>query len=145
VIAYVCLALGTAGTVVVLYAVAPAGRGLHRYVVPRSTLRAEAARSAAEAEELACKLVALAGELDAVGGERDDLKASLAEAGQRIAEFEEQLRDAAELRETNTALTSELANIRAIRPLSADDGVSARPDDAQEFTDHTATAWRVRA
>ncbi|MGP4085445.1 hypothetical protein [Streptomyces sp. KR55] len=145
-IGYVFLSVGVAGTVAFVYFMAPAGRGMHRYVAPRSELRAEAARSSAEAEELACKLVGLASELDAIGGERDDLKAALEKAGLRIAELEEQLRDADQLRETNTALKSQLANVTAIRPLRpADDGVSALPDDAQEFADQTATAWRARA
>lgn len=118
-IGYVFFALGTGGLSAVVYAVAPAGRGLHRYVVPRSQLRAEAARHSAEAEQLACKLVALAAELDGAAVENSNLTADLAKAGLRITDLQEQVRDRDHLREANTALMSELANLRAIRPLPA--------------------------
>lgn len=116
-IEYLFLGIGTAGTAAVAYAVAPAGRGLHRYVVPRKQLRAEVARTERTAEELTCKLVGLAAELDAVTTQRNDYKAALEKAGQRIADLEEQVRDRAQLRERGTALEALLANATAVRPL----------------------------
>ncbi|MFF9097609.1 hypothetical protein ACF1AX_31365 [Streptomyces sp. NPDC014802] len=116
-IEYVFLGIGTAGTAAVAYAVAPAGSGLHRYVVPRKQLRAEVARAEGTVEELTCKLVALAAELDAVTAQRTDLKAALEKAGQRIASLEEQVRDRHQLRDRVTALEARLANATAVRPL----------------------------
>ncbi|MFF9238432.1 hypothetical protein ACF1AY_16070 [Streptomyces sp. NPDC014776] len=116
-IEYVFLGIGTAGTAAVAYAVAPAGRGLHRYVMPRKQLRAEVARTERTAQELTCKLVALAAELDAVTAQRNDLKAALEKAGQRIADLEEQVRDRHQLRDRITALEARLANVSAVRPL----------------------------
>lgn len=108
------LALGCCGTAVAAYAVVPAGRGLHRYVVPRSRLRADLARADAEAEELTSKLVGLAAELDAVTRERNEGWALLGKAEQLIADTEA---DAQQLREANQALKARLANLNAIRPL----------------------------
>ncbi|MFE6362925.1 hypothetical protein ACFVP3_23365 [Streptomyces sp. NPDC057806] len=144
-IGYLFLSAGTCGFIAVGYFVIPAGRGLHRYVVPRAQLRAEAAKSTEHAEELACKLVALASELDAVTAQRDELTSALEKASLRIADLEEQLHDADQLRGENTALKAALDNARAIRPLQPVHDVSALDDSAQEFTDLTATAWRARA
>lgn len=145
-IAALFLTLGTAGTAGVLYAVAPAGRGLHRYVVPRAQLRAEAAKSSEAADELACKLVGLTSELE---GAYAELRAALTDkekAEQVAAGLEEQLRGFDALCEENSELRASLANATAIRPLRpADDSVSALPDAAQEFADLTSTAWRARA
>ena len=84
---------------------------------------------------------------EGVAAERDDLKAALERAGLRIADLEEQLRDAGRIHEQNTALTSALANVHAIRPLlpAPAHEASALPVDEQEFADDTATAWRARA
>jgi hypothetical protein len=117
VIAYVFLSAGVVGTAAVTIAVAPAGRGLHRHVVPRAALRAEAARHEAAAEDLGCKLVGLASEYDAVTADRNDKAAALEKASVRIAELEEQLRELTQLREANRALEAQLANARAVRPL----------------------------
>ncbi|MFJ2719425.1 hypothetical protein [Streptomyces sp. NPDC087437] len=149
-IAYVFLSVGVAGVGAVAYYMAPAGRGVHRYVVPRSVLRAEAARHAAAAEEATSKLVGLAVEFDAVSVERDDLKADLDKAGQRIEELEDQVRDRDQLRETNTALEAALANSRKVSQLpphgdTPPPSASALPDHAQEFVNDTTTAWRARA
>lgn len=116
-IASLFLSASAVGTVAVVYFVAPAGRGLHRYVVPRSVLRAEAARSTEQVEELVFKLVGLAAELDAVSTARDDAQAGLGKATLRIADLEKQLREADQRREENTALKAQLANVNAIRPL----------------------------
>ncbi|WP_406168965.1 hypothetical protein [Streptomyces sp. NBC_00996] len=148
-IGYVFLSVGALGTAVVAYHLAPAGRGAHRYVVPRAVLRAEAARSTAAADELACKLIGLASELDATTVERNDFKAALEKADLRIAELEEQVCDRDQLREANTALKAALNNAHAIRPLvpgpSPADDASALPDEMQEFANQTATAWRASA
>ncbi|SMF85983.1 hypothetical protein [Streptomyces sp. Amel2xC10] len=114
-IASVFLTLGVGGTAAVIYAVAPAGRGLHRYVVPRSRLRADLARADAVAEELTTKLVGLVAELDAVVGERDEARALLGKAEQLVTDTEA---DAKRLREANQALKARLANATAIRPLA---------------------------
>lgn len=148
-IAYVFLALGTAGTAGMIYAVVPAGRGLHRYVVPRSVLRAEAARHEATAAELACKLVGLASEHDAVAAQRDELSAALEKAGLRIGDLEDQLRAFDSTCAENSRLRADLANATAVRsrlpgPSPADDA-GALPDELQEFVSETATAWRARA
>lgn len=148
-IAYVFLALGTAGTAGLIYAVAPAGRGLHRYVVPRSMLRAEAARHQAAAEELACKLIGLASEHNSVTVHRDDLTAALEQARLRIADLEDQLRAFDSTCSENSRLRAELANATAVRSRlpgpSPADAASALPDELQEFVSETASAWRARA
>ncbi|WP_250754621.1 hypothetical protein [Streptomyces sp. G1] len=144
-IGYVFLALGTAGTAGVLYAVAPAGRGAHRYVVPRSKLRAEAAKASAEAEELACKLIGLAAEIEGTYEELREALTGKEKAEQQVALLERQLKGFDELCAENTALRAHLANLAAVRPLPAADDVTALDDAAQEFTDLTSTAWRARA
>lgn len=123
-IGYVFFALGTGGLSAAVYVMAPAGRGLHRYAVPRSQLRAEAARHHATAEDLVCKLVALAAELDASNAERSDLKASLDKAGVRIGELEEAVRDRDQLRVANTALQAALANARSVSQLPPHGGTA---------------------
>ncbi|MFF0597848.1 hypothetical protein [Streptomyces antibioticus] len=115
-IASFLLVLGVGGTAAVVYAVAPAGRGLHRYVVPRSRLRADLARAERQAEELTSNLVGLAAELDAVTGERDQALALLGKAEQLVKDCEA---DAKQLREAHQALKARLANATAIRPLAA--------------------------
>ncbi|MHC3474643.1 hypothetical protein ACYF6T_38940 [Streptomyces sp. 7R007] len=148
-IGYVLLTLGTTGTAGVLYAVAPAGRGAHRYVVPRSVLRAQAARKDAQIEELACKMIGLAAELD---GAYDELRSALTgkeAAEQRVTELEEQLKAFDQLCADNMQLRADLANATAMRQLlpgpSPADDASALPDHVQEFADVTATAWRAEA
>ncbi|WP_329214936.1 hypothetical protein OG352_05570 [Streptomyces sp. NBC_01485] len=115
-IAYLSLAVGASGTVAAVYFVAPAGRGLHRYVAPRSKLRADLARADAEAEELTCKLTAVTSELDAVTADRNGLRANLGKAERLVLDAEV---EAGQLRETNTSLRAALSNATAIRPLMA--------------------------
>ena len=148
-IGYVFLTLGSLGTAAVGYTVAPAGRGLHRYVVPRSVLRAEAAQEAATAEELAGKLCGLASEYEGVAAERDVLLALLGRAERLIADKEEQLLAFDALCAENTQLRADLDNARAMRQLlsgpSPADEASALPDDLQDFADMTVGAWRATA
>ncbi|MEU1596165.1 hypothetical protein ABZ468_25730 [Streptomyces sp. NPDC005708] len=82
------------------------------------------------------------GELSA---ELDEANEMLVKVAQRVVDLEGQLREAAQLRETNKALRAELANDRAVRPLQPATGpdASALPDGEQEFADQTATAWRA--
>lgn len=115
-IAYAFLALGCGGTAAVAYAVAPAGRGLHRYVAPRSRLRAEAVRLSAEVADLTSRLVAVGAELEAVTGQRDEGRQLLGKAEQLVTDTEAEAR---QLREANRALKAQLANLTAIRPLHA--------------------------
>jgi hypothetical protein len=116
VIAYTFLALGCGGTAAVVYAVAPAGRGLHRYVVPRSKLRAEAARLENEVEDLTSRLVAVGAELEAVTGQRDEALSRAGKAEQIAVDSE---RDAQRLREETGVLKARLANLTAVRPLTS--------------------------
>ncbi|MFD1656947.1 hypothetical protein ACFSL4_01530 [Streptomyces caeni] len=60
----------------------------------------------------------LSGALEHAHGRTDDLTAQLEKAARQIAELDEQLRDADQLREANAALTARLANVTAIRPLA---------------------------
>jgi len=73
----------------------------------------------------------------------------LVQATKRIADLEAEAASHGAVRDENTRLRSELANATAVRPLLASqppaDDASALPDDAQEFADQTATAWRTRA
>ncbi|SHI65804.1 hypothetical protein [Streptomyces sp. 3214.6] len=123
-IAYAFLILGCGGTAVVVYAIAPAGRGLHRYVAPRSKLRAEAARAAGQVEELACKLAAVTSELEAVTVDRDGLRANLGKAEQLVKDAED---EAKQLRETNRSLRAALSNATAIRPLTPVKAIAPPP------------------
>ncbi|MCQ9178715.1 hypothetical protein KMT30_06655 [Streptomyces sp. IBSBF 2953] len=113
-IAYLFLAVGASGTAAAAYFVAPAGHGLHRYVVPRSTLRADLARKERQVEELACRLTGALSELGSVEGERDRLRAELGKAEQLVTDAEG---EASEHRRENRALKAALANANAIRPL----------------------------
>lgn len=148
-IAYLFLALGTAGTAAAAYWVVPAARGAHRYVVPRSQLRATIAALEARDDDRVCKLLALTSELDGTYDELRTALASLETSERRAADLARQVADAAELRQEVTQLRAALANATAVRPLPparADDAdASVLPDAAQEFTDTTATAWRVSA
>jgi hypothetical protein len=119
VIAYVFLAGGMAGAGALVYYVAPAGRGLHRYVVPRAQLRAKIARLEREADDLACAVTRLTSENTVIGKERDAANEACAEAGRRIAALEERLTEFEELRAENTRLRADLDNARACRPLTA--------------------------
>ncbi|MGW6911485.1 hypothetical protein [Streptomyces sp. NPDC054940] len=146
-IAYAFLALGAAGTAGVLYAVAPAGRGLHRYVVPRSVLRAEAAQAEANADELAAHLVSVCTEREELAAERDEALGLLGRAELLVADLEGQLKAFDSTCAENSRLRSELANATAIRPLSSGhspaDDASALPDELQEFVSQTAATWRA--
>lgn len=123
-IGYVLVIIGALATAVVLYAVAPAGRGAHRLVAPRPQLRATITRLETEAQDRDTKLVGALSELDGVHEEldatrdaRDNTLAALEKAEVRITELEEQLRDADQLRQTNTALKAQLANALAVSSL----------------------------
>lgn len=116
-IAYVFLAGGVAGAGALVYFVAPAGSGLHRRVVPRSQLRADIDRLEAENDRLAHNIVELLLSRHEARTELDDTAKALTEASLRIAELEERLRDADQLRESNTALKAALANATAVRQL----------------------------
>ncbi|GHA01036.1 hypothetical protein ACFOOM_12445 [Streptomyces echinoruber] len=148
-IAYVFLSVGVVGAGAAVYFAAPAGRGAHRLVQPRSALRKDIARLEAEADRLACQLMsALAGRQEALR-ERDDALKALAEASRQIADLQKQLGAFDQLCAENTELRAELANATAMRQLRRDSSpagdASALPDAAQEFTDTTATAWRASA
>lgn len=145
-IAWVFLSAGVAGSVAVAYYTAPAGRGLHRYVVPRARLRAEVRRLEREADDLTCAVIRISGERDVACKQRDEFSDDLVDARQQIVGLQEQLTAFDRLCAENTELRSQLANATAYRPLTAaDDRVSALPDDQQEYADTTATAWRSRA
>lgn len=148
-IAYAFLAGGVAGAGALVYFVAPAGRGLHRHVVPRAKLRADIARLEAEAESLACNIVGLLLSRHEARRERDDALEALTVASVRIDDLEKQLTAFDALCAENTQLRAELDNARAMRQLlpgpSPADDASALPDEAQEFANETATAWRASA
>ncbi len=83
-------------------------------------------------------------------GAYEELRGALADkekAERQVTVLEEQLEGFDAVCAENTELRSHLSNVTAIRLLrSADgDGVSAPPDEAQEFTDLTPAAWRARA
>ena len=117
VIAYFFLTLGAGGTAAVVYAVAPAGRGLHRYVMPRSKLRAIAAGAEADADMLAAELVSVCDERDLLMAKHEEALALLGKAEQLVTELEEQLRAFDSTCAENTRLRAELANATAVRPL----------------------------
>lgn len=151
-IAWISLAVGVTGTGACAYFAAPAGRGVHRFLMPRSQLRANCTRLDRENDDLACAVHKLAseaeaayGELDATRDERDDAVTALEKAVLRIAELEEQLRAFDVLCGENTKLRSAVANAYAVRPLPVRDDASSLPDELQEFTDQTTTAWRASA
>ncbi|MEI5520725.1 hypothetical protein WB388_08930 [Streptomyces brasiliscabiei] len=123
-IGYVLLIVGGIATAVVVYAVAPAGRGLHRYAVPRAQLRATISRLETDVDDRSTKLLGALSELDgahealdATRDERDNALAALEKAESQVTELHEQLRDADQLREANTALKAQLANALAVSSL----------------------------
>lgn len=113
-IAELFFAAGVSGTAAAVYFVAPAGHGVHRYVVPRSQLRADLARMERHVEELACQLTAMTSELEATAAERDSLRVHLGKAERLVTDAET---EATTLREANKVLKATLANATAIRPL----------------------------
>ncbi|MFF3847994.1 hypothetical protein [Streptomyces sp. NPDC002328] len=113
-IEYAFLALGTGGTAAVAYAVAPAGRGLHRYTVPRSKLRAMAARAEADASELAELLDSVCDERDKLAVHYGQVRALLGKAERLVADAEDEAR---QLREANAELRARL--LAAVRPVLA--------------------------
>ncbi|MET7477960.1 hypothetical protein ABZT17_26835 [Streptomyces sp. NPDC005648] len=146
-IGYLLFSLGTAGTAVAAYAAAPAGRGVHRYVVPRAQLRAHIAGLEGQNEELVCKIFGLTSELD---GAYDELREALVgkeKAEQQVEDLEVQLKGFDATCADNSRLRADLANATAMRQLlpgpSPADDASALPDELQEFADATATAWRA--
>jgi predicted nucleic acid-binding Zn-ribbon protein len=148
-IGYLFLALGTAGTAAVLYYVAPAARGTHRYVVPRATLRTGIARLEGERDTQDGKLLGITAELNGTYDELRDALIGKESAEQRVTDLEDQLKDYDAVRAENTRLTSALANATAMRQLlpgpSPADDASALPDELQQFADQTSAAWRARA
>jgi hypothetical protein len=149
VIAYVLLSVGTGGVAALIYYVAPAGRGAHRYVVPRRQLRAEIARLEKEANSMVCAVSRSLTDVQAARTERDEAWKALHKAELLVADLEKQVADRDEVREENTRLRAELANAQAVRQLSAGplppDDTSALPDDVQEFVNSTTPAWRASA
>ncbi|MEU9208490.1 hypothetical protein AB0D27_11185 [Streptomyces sp. NPDC048415] len=148
-IGFVYLSFGIAGTAACAYYVAPAARGLHRHVLPKSSLRADAARLDAENASLACDIGHLLIQVQAARRERDDNAKALRQALERIGDLEQQLANHDETQAENLQLSADLANARAMRqkltgPSPADDA-SALPDYAQEFANQTASAWRASA
>lgn len=148
-IEYAFLGVGVAGAVAFVYYVAPAGRGLHRYVMPRAALRADIARLEREADQLTCNVARLLIGRHQALEERGDALEDLTQASLRIADLEKQLEAFDALCAENTQLRAELDNARAMRQLlpgpSPADDASALPDSVQEFADATATAWRASA
>ncbi|MFJ6730053.1 hypothetical protein ACIQPQ_34655 [Streptomyces sp. NPDC091281] len=121
-IAYLFLTLGCGGTLAAAYAVAPAGRGAHRYVASRSKLRAEAATAQGAADELAAALVATWSERDRLAAQHEEDQLLLASAEQLVQDLEARLRAFDATCAENTSLRAELENITAIRPLQGADG-----------------------
>ncbi|MEU7403842.1 hypothetical protein [Streptomyces sp. NPDC044948] len=116
------LSAGVGGTAAALWYVAPAGRGLHRYVVPRSRLRADIARLEREANDLTCAVLRLSTENTTIGKDRDAAHDALADSRLHNVELERQLAAFDQLCSENTRLRAALANARAVRPLPAADG-----------------------
>ncbi|MGW1498981.1 hypothetical protein ACWCQW_10485 [Streptomyces mirabilis] len=145
----ILLGVGAAGASVCFYFVAPAGRGIHRYVVPRAMLRAKIAQLEREADSMVCAVQGSLTDVQAARKERAEAWAALSKAEGLIADLEKQLSPFDELCAENTQLRADLANARAMRQLSAGplppDDASSLPDDVQEFVDATATAWRASA
>ncbi|MFE2469773.1 hypothetical protein [Streptomyces mirabilis] len=145
----VLLSVGAAGASVCFYFVAPAGRGIHRYVVPRALLRARIAQLEKEADSMVCAVKRSLTDVQAARKERDEAWVALNKAEQLVADLEKQLSPFDELCAENTRLRADLDNARAMRQLSAGplppDDASSLPDDVQEFVDATATAWRASA
>ncbi|MET7776267.1 hypothetical protein ABZU94_10685 [Streptomyces mirabilis] len=145
----ILLGVGAAGASVCFYFVAPAGRGIHRHVVPRAVLRAQIARLEQEADSMVCAVSKSLTDVQAARVERDEAWEALNKAERLVADLEKQLRPFDELCAENTQLRADLDNARAMRQLSAGprppDDASCLPDDVQEFVDATATAWRASA
>lgn len=148
-IAETLLSVGAAGASVCLYFVAPAGRGVHRYVATRAMLRSRIAVLEREADSMVCAVKRSLTDVQAARTERDDAWEALNKAEQLVADLEKQLSPFDELCAENTQLRADLDNARAMRQLSAGplppDDASSLPDDVQEFVDATATAWRASA
>lgn len=115
------LSAGVGGTAAALWYIAPAGRGLHRYVVPRARLRADIVRLEREADDLVCALLRATTENTALRKDRDQAREALSAARTRIADLGEQLTSFDSLCAENTRLRADLENARAIRPLPVDD------------------------
>lgn len=148
-IAYALGSVGVVGAVAFVYYMAPAARGAHRYVVPRSELRAEIVRLEGKADALVCTVTRTAIAAHAARADREEAWAMLGKAEGLVADLEKQVADRAELLAETIRLQAELDNARSMRQLSAGtlppDDASALPDDVQEFVATTATAWRARA
>lgn len=145
----ILLGVGATGASVCLYFVAPAGRGIHRYVVPRAMLRAKIGQLEREADAMVCAVKRSLTDVQAARVERDEAWTALNKAEGLVADLEKQLGPFDELCAENTRLRAELDNARAMRQLSAGplppDDASSLPDDVQEFVDATSTAWRASA
>ncbi|MFD4258186.1 hypothetical protein ACFWR9_11285 [Streptomyces sp. NPDC058534] len=121
------LSAGVGGTAAALWYVAPAGRGLHRYVVPRAQLRADVVRLEHEADDLTCALLRVTSENTALRKDRDTTREALKAARARIASLGKQLTSFDSLCAENTELRSQLANATAVRPLPVDDDAPTVP------------------
>lgn len=138
-IAYAFLSAGVAGTAAVVYFTAPAGRGLHRYAVPRAQLRADVVRLEREADDLTCALLRVTSENTALRKDRDTTRESLQAARQRIRDLGEQLTAYDSLCAENTRLRADLANALTVRPLATADapalpqGIPVLPLDQATF------------
>ncbi|WND34005.1 hypothetical protein RI578_06715 [Streptomyces sp. BB1-1-1] len=126
-IEYLFLSAGAGGAASVLWYVAPAGRGLHRYVVPRARLRADVVRLEREADDLTCALLRVTTENTALSKDRDTARDALKAARARITDLAEQLVTFDSLCAENTRLRADLENARAIRPLPAADDAPTLP------------------
>ncbi|MGW0583523.1 hypothetical protein ACWD25_48195 [Streptomyces sp. NPDC002920] len=134
-IAYVFLGVSGTGVALVIAAVrwGHSAADLARHLVEGSGTRRITARQARHQLRLTRHELAGAGEyigrlerdrrelsagLERLTGERGELRAALEKATLRIADLEETARRADRVRELNTALKAQLANLTAIRPLS---------------------------
>jgi hypothetical protein len=149
VIAYALGSVGVLGTAALAYYITPAARGAHRYVVPRSELRAEIVRLERKADALVCTVTRAAIAAHVARADREEAWAMLGQAEGLVADLEKKAADRDHLLAETIRLQAELDNARAMRQLSAGplppDDASALPDDVQEFVTTTATAWRARA
>lgn len=107
-------------------------RGQRRLLMNRAQLRAWCRRCEQSNDHLAEALIVRTLERDGARAARDDATAAVTVAALRIADLEEQTRDAAQLRADNIALRARLANVAAVRPLTA---VRPLADDTTVPTD----------
>lgn len=117
-IAYALLAAGSAAALVLAWQaaplivgrLAPAGSGLHRYATTPGRLRAELADLDREMNDLVCALTTVSNDRDRAVRTAWAWRHAAHRAKDRIAELEEQAREAQQLRESNRSLRAHLAN-----------------------------------